>query len=91
MENIFKLSSFNATVVGCGSSLLMYALLMNNKISVNVIYPMIEKVGKTFRSDQWKDSFEKINNKKNENMEISNFFKDKSILITGGTGSLGKS
>ena len=65
MESIFRSKDFSAIVVGCGSSLLMYALLMSNKSIVNVIYPIIEaKVGKTFRSNQWKDSFEKIKNKR---------------------------
>jgi hypothetical protein len=62
METLFKSNDFSAQVVSCGSSLLMYALLMNSRITLHAIYPIIEKFsGRTNRSSQWNDSFENIN------------------------------
>ena len=65
MEGIFKSFGTDFKVVGCGSSLLNYALENSKDCQVYALYERIEtKTGLTPRSRQWRNSFSHITNKR---------------------------
>lgn len=65
MESKFKSFGSDFKVVGCGSSLLIYALEKSKDCQIYALYEQIEsRTGMTPRSKQWRNSFSHINNKR---------------------------